>query len=95
MAPYQLWVILFERWILVSSYVIFNNIPVILTEFTCELGPQTDYMEVPVGSKSSWVPVRSNITVAAQPLYSRRATTKFSLDKFIQGNYIYDKSGFI
>ena len=74
---------------------VFNNIPVILTEFTCELGPQTDYMEVPVGSKSSWVPVRSNITVAAQPLYSRRATTKFSLDKFIQGNYIYDKSGFI
>ena len=52
-------------------------------------------MEVPVGSKSSWVPVRSNITVAAQPLYSRRATTKFSLDKFVHGDYIYDKSGFI
>jgi len=74
---------------------VFNNIPVILTEFTCELGPQTDYMEVPVGSKSSWVPIRSNITVAAQPLYSRRATTKFSLDKFVKGDYIYDKSGFI
>jgi len=74
---------------------VFKNVPVIITEFTVELSPQTDYIQVGLGPNGSWVPVRSNISVTCQPIYSRRQTTQFSLDAFVRGDYVINGKGFI
>lgn len=36
----------------------------------------------------AYVPVESQVTVTIQPIYSRSEVEKFSLDKFVKGNYI-------
>jgi hypothetical protein len=42
-----------------------------------------------------WAPVRSTITVTVQPLYSREAVRKFSLDSFVKGEYVSKGSGYL
>jgi hypothetical protein len=41
------------------------------------------------------VPTTSNISITLQPIYSRAATGKFSLDSFARGELIKGKGGFI
>lgn len=43
----------------------------------------------------SWVPTQSLITVTVQPLYSRREIEQFSLQKYVNGDYISTGKGFI
>ena len=43
----------------------------------------------------SWAPTQSLITVTVQPIYSRREIEQFSLQKYVQGDYIKSKGGFI
>ena len=43
----------------------------------------------------SHVPTRSNIQCTVQPIYSRRAVENFSLQKFVNGNYVKGSGGFI
>jgi hypothetical protein len=96
---------------------VFNNIPVVITNFTVDLQPDVDYIEAGVGGFSadnnfgidsvpslpnpqsggstSWVPTRSTITVAAQPIYSRKSVSQFSLSDFVAGNYVTNGKGFI
>lgn len=40
---------------------------------------------------NSWVPVKSNLTVTLQPIFSRENMKQFSLQKFVNGDYV--KSG--
>lgn len=74
---------------------VFNNIPVTVTYFSVDMPNDVDYIQVPVGPNGTWVPVRSQINVQVQPTYSRSSVTKFSLDKFISGEYVVNKKGFI
>ena len=43
----------------------------------------------------SWAPSQSMVAITCQPLYSRTQVEKFSLENFVNGAYIGNKSGFI
>lgn len=74
---------------------VFKNVPVIITEFTVELARDVDYIQVGLGANGSWVPTKSTISITAQPIYSRRQVSKFSLDAFARGDYVAGGKGFI
>lgn len=42
---------------------------------------------------NTWVPVKSSISVTLQPIYSRENMKQFSLQKFVNGNYV--SGGFV
>tara|TARA_X000000368_G_scaffold265732_1_gene210389 strand:- start:2220 stop:3143 length:924 start_codon:yes stop_codon:yes gene_type:complete len=97
---------------------IFNNVPVIITQFTVDLPQDVDYIAtgIKTGNQTTttnvnnsegeamndtaktrgigWAPAQSLITVTVQPVYSRREIEKFSLQNYVNGNYIRD-GGFI
>ncbi len=84
---------------------VFNNVPVVVTNFQVELPKDVDYIPSKfVGSKIlegktfddkgvGYVPVRSVITVTLMPVYSREAVRNFNLQDFVKGSYI--NKGFI
>lgn len=74
---------------------VFKDVPVVVQMFTIELPNDVDYIQVGLGENGSWVPVRSSISVVVQPTYSRKSVTQFSLDAFVNGQYIVDGKGFI
>lgn len=82
---------------------VFNNIPVVVTNFTVELPNDVDYISTSLGSNTSlasesdtisYAPVRSNISISVQPIYSREEVRKFSLDTFVNGGYL-DGRGYL
>ena len=85
---------------------VFNNVPVVVTNFSVELPKDVDYIPSKfVGNTTlegsdfdvngvGYVPVKSIITVTLMPVYSREAVRNFNLQDFVKGNYINDK-GFI
>lgn len=88
---------------------IFNDVPVIITQFTIDLPQDVDYISMGLPGESTgttgdadkdkrkfigWAPSQSLITVTVQPVYSRRDIAKFSLNKYVNGGYIGD-GGFI
>lgn len=74
---------------------VFKDVPVVVTYFTVDLPSDVDYIQTDIGPNGTWVPVRSQINVQVQPIYSRKKVTKFSLDTFINGGYIASGKGFI
>lgn len=95
---------------------IFNNVPVVVTNFTVDLPQDVDYIATGLGEAMSteksvsgaagqtitekrdsvsWAPTQSLITVTVQPLYSRREIEKFSLQNYVNGEYIKNGGGFI
>jgi hypothetical protein len=73
---------------------IFNNVPVVVEQYTVTLPEDVDYIQVPgVGPNGSYVPTRSEISVTVFPTYSRNSVNKFNLDKFIKGEYISQGGG--
>lgn len=74
---------------------VFKDVPVVVQQFTVELPNDVDYIQVGVGDNGTWVPTRSSISVVVMPAYSRKQVTKFSLDAFVNGQYIVDGKGFI
>jgi len=92
---------------------VFNNVPVVVTNFTMEMPNDVDYISTGLGNYAggvkrefwtssdnsngiSWVPVKSQLMITLQPVYSRQRIKEFSLDKFVNGEYIVkDKKGFI
>lgn len=74
---------------------VFKDVPVTITYFTVDLPNDVDYIQTDFGERGTWVPVRSQINVTVQPTYSRKATTKFSMDAFINGAYVSNGKGFI
>lgn len=70
---------------------IFKDIPVIIQSFNMELTNDVDYMLIKDhggDAKGTYVPVRSTIAVQAQIVHSRQKIRTFSLEKFIQGDYV-------
>ena len=54
------------------------------------------YGDVPLDAKAhSWAPSQSMVAITCQPLYSRTQVEKFSLENFVNGAYVGNKSGFI
>ena len=73
---------------------VFDNVPVVVTNFTVDLPNDVDYIRANV-SGTAYAPTRSTITVSLQVVYSREQVRNFSLDDFINGKYIFDGNGFI
>lgn len=71
---------------------VFNNVPVVITNFAVDLAPNVDYIKVPlkatVGNSSDWtyVPTDSTIAVTVTPAYSRTKTSSFNFDDFVNGD---------
>jgi hypothetical protein len=74
---------------------VFKNVPVVVTMFSVDLPNDVDYIQVGLGENGSWVPVRSQMSVTVQPIYSRKSVTQFSLDAFVNGSYVVNGKGFI
>lgn len=64
---------------------VFKNVPVVVTQFTCDLTPDVDYIYVK--SLDTWAPTKCSVAIQLMPTYSRRAVQQFSLDKFVSGGY--------
>lgn len=67
---------------------VFNNIPVVIKSFNIDLKEDVNYIEVKVGTGSTWVPTMSNISVVVAPVYNRERLRKFSLQNFAQGKEV-------
>ena len=74
---------------------VFKDLPVVVEQFQLNLPGDVDYIQVPdIGSgKGSWVPTKSEISVGVFPTFSRDSVNKFSLDKFVKGEYITQGRG--
>lgn len=73
---------------------VFDNVPVVVTAFTVDLPNDVDYIQANV-SGTAYVPTKSTFNVTCQVVYSREKIRQFSLDKFINGDYIFNGDGFI
>ena len=74
---------------------VFNDVPVVVQQYTVELGDSVDYIKVDVGNNGSWAPTRSTISITLLPSYSRDSVNQFSLKDFVKGDYINGDPGFI
>ena len=74
---------------------VFNDVPVVLINFSTEMPNDVDYISVEMNGTKSHVPVRSTITVQLQPLYSRSTVQNFNLNDFVNGKYITTNGKFI
>lgn len=90
---------------------VFNNVPVIVTNFTIDMPQDVDYIATELGTQNgtqsfatdfeprgnsvSYAPSESQITIQVQPIYSRAQTERFSLNSFINGDYVSNGSGYI
>lgn len=74
---------------------VFKDLPVVVESFQLNLPGDVDYINVPdIGSgKGSWVPTKCDISVGVFPTFSRDSVNKFSLDKFVKGEYITQGRG--
>lgn len=67
---------------------VFNNVPVVVESFMINLPKDVDYIQAQVGPNGSWVPVVSEISVTVKVAYSRDEVNKFSLENFVNGDYL-------
>jgi hypothetical protein len=67
---------------------VFQDVPVVIEQYSLNLAPDVDYIRVPIGPNGSWAPTRSEISISVMPTYSRDAVNRFSLDEFVDGNSI-------
>ena len=85
---------------------IFNNVPVVISNFTIDLPVDVDYIAcrlatsdgfsfLNTSSGTNWVPTLSQITVTCKPTYSRRQVSQFDLNSFVNGQYVLGGKGFI
>lgn len=85
---------------------VFNDVPVVVSNFTLDLPGEVDYIATQVGpstgsnsgnatGKVSFSPVESQITITVQPTYSRSKVEQFSMDGFVRGDLILNGKGYI
>lgn len=91
---------------------VFDKMPVVIKMFSVDLPNSVDYIKVPIegmGLQSTtntgqiksgtytYVPTLSTLNITVAPAFSRDATRQFDLNKFINGDYIGQKTpgGFI
>jgi hypothetical protein len=84
---------------------VFNDIPVVIKSFTLDLPKDVDYIACQPGITSgglktaggdTYAPVKSTINVIVSPIYSRQQQRAFSLEKYINGDYLTEgETGYI
>lgn len=76
---------------------VFPNVPVVIESYQLTLPQEVDYIKVNIGENGSWVPTQSNIAVSLHVAFSRDKVNRFSLDKFVKGDYVTgtSKPGYI
>jgi len=74
---------------------VFNNVPVLITNFTTDMPADVDYIECNVNGNVDYVPTQSIFTVTVVPNYARSAHSKFSLQSFARGDSLQTNEGFI
>jgi len=74
---------------------VFNNIPVLITNFTTDLPQDIDYIPCIVDGETNYVPVESLITVNCVPNYARTSVSKFNLREFAEGKFVGGNEGFV
>jgi len=74
---------------------VFNNVPILVTNFTTDMPADVDYIECDIGGEVTYVPTQSIITVTVVPNYARTAHSRFSLEAFARGDFIPTDEGFI
>lgn len=83
---------------------VFNNIPVVVTNFNVDLRADVDYICTSQSARSrsdidprvvlntdqnkTWAPTLSTVTLQLQPIYSRDSVKKFSMKDFVNGRLI-------
>jgi hypothetical protein len=81
---------------------VFPNVPVVVKNFTVDLPADVDYIKTQIdgdvsisggttsvaGFNEGWAPVQSQVSVTVGPIYSRAKTSQFSLDDFVNGEYL-------
>ena len=78
---------------------VLNEIPVVITDYSINLPNDVDYIAcTPLSNEGTsgvptYVPVKSQVSVSCRVLYSREQVRKFSLDAFVQGNYVLSDNG--
>ena len=79
---------------------VFNNVPVIITNFTVDMPNEVDYISTGTGtaggddptgntsgkSEFGWAPAESQFSLTVQPIYSRDKQNKFNYRNFVTGN---------
>ena len=65
------------------------------TPITTKSDQETDKIPESTRDGVSWAPTQSLITVTVQPIYSRREIEQFSLQKYVNGDYVKSGGGFI
>jgi hypothetical protein len=84
---------------------VFNDIPVVIKSFTLDLPKDVDYIACQPGMRDAtlrtagadtYAPVKSTITVIVSPIYSRQQQRSFSLEKYVNGDYLTEgQTGYI
>ena len=82
---------------------VFPNVPVVIRNFTVDLPADVDYIKtqiiddvsindgtvnVEIPGKAGWAPVQSQVSITVTPIYSRAKTSQFSLNSFVNGDYL-------
>ena len=78
---------------------VFNNVPVIITNFTVDMPNEVDYVSCDftpgeiyptefggAKAKFGWAPAESQFSITVQPIYSRDKQNKFNYRDFVTGN---------
>lgn len=74
---------------------VFNNVPVLVTNFTTDLSSDVDYIACNIDGEANYAPTQSTVTVNLTPNYARVSHSKFNLTTFANGGFIGRNEGFI
>lgn len=75
-----------------GSYM-FDRVPVIIKNFTINLGDDVDYIKYSSGNDATWVPTLTEFSISVMPVYNRSDMRKFSIQQYAQGNMISPSGG--
>jgi hypothetical protein len=67
---------------------LFDRVPVVVTSFVSTFPADVDYVYVTGAKGKSRVPTVMNMSVTVQPVFNRRQSKSFSLDRFAQGDLL-------
>jgi hypothetical protein len=67
---------------------LFDRVPVVVTSFVSTFPADVDYVFVDGAQGQSRVPTLMNMSVTVQPVFNRRQSKSFSLDRFAKGDLL-------
>jgi len=75
--------------------LMFNNVPVLVSDFNFSIDNAASIVPVVMDGITSYVPSRLIMTITLKLQYNTKDTREFSIDKFISGEYMKSKKGYI